>query len=63
MKAWLQGLRSRLGPMPAGGDARWLRRQHDLDAFLSALYIEADASQNPALQQLKPAIAKARADQ
>ena len=62
-QAWLQGLRSRLGPMPAGGDARWLRRQHDLDAFLSALYLEADASQNPALQQLKPAIAKARADQ
>ena len=56
---WLDGLSARLGPMPAGGDAAWLARRHDLTAFLSALYIQADASQNEALRALKPQVAKA----
>ena len=58
-QTWLDRLTMRLGPMPAGGDAAWLARRHDLSAFLSALYIQADASQNEALRALKPLIAKA----
>ena len=58
-QAWLDGLATRLGPMPASGDAAWLARRHDLTAFLSALYIQTDASQNEALRALKPQVAKA----
>lgn len=57
-QAWLEGLAARLGPMPAGGDAAWLARRHDLTVFLSALYIQTDASQNEALRALKPQVAK-----
>jgi len=60
-QAWLDGLSKRLGPMPAGGDVAWLARRHDLTAFLSALYIQVDASQNEALRALKPQVAKAMA--
>ena len=60
-QAWLHALSARLGPMPAGGDADWLARRHDLVAFLSALYIQADSSQNEALRALKPHVAKAMA--
>ena len=58
-QAWLQGLSARLGPMPPEGDAAWLARRHDLVAFLSALYIQADASQNEALRALKPHVSRA----
>lgn len=58
-QAWLEGLSRRLGPMPAGGDQAWLARRHDLVAFLSALYIQVDSSQNEALRALKPHVAKA----
>lgn len=58
-QAWLQGLSARLGPMPPEGDAAWLARRHDLVAFLSALYIQVDSSQNEALRALKPQVAKA----
>ena len=54
---WFSGLRTRLGPMPAGGDVAWLARKHDLDALLTALYLEADQGQNEALRALKPVIA------
>jgi hypothetical protein len=60
-QAWLDGLVARLGPMPPGGDAAWLARRHDLTAFLLALYLQSDTSQNEALRALKPAIAKALA--
>ena len=60
-QAWLEDLAARLGPMPTSGDAAWLARRHDLVAFLSALYIQADASQNEALRALKPHVAKALA--
>ena len=60
-QAWLGGLSARLGSMPPAGDAAWLARRHDLAAFLSALYIQADASQNEALRALKPHVAKAMA--
>jgi hypothetical protein len=56
---WLEGLSAGLGPMPPAGDPAWLARRHDLAAFLSALYIQADASQNEALRALKPHVAKA----
>jgi hypothetical protein len=60
-QAWLDVLSARLGPMPPTGDVGWLARRHDWVAFLSALYIQADASQNEALRALKPRIAKALA--
>ena len=60
-QAWLDGLVARLGPMPPGGDAAWLARRHDLTAFLLALYLQSDTSQNEALRALNPAIAKALA--
>lgn len=60
-KAWLDGVSARVGPMPAGGDVGWLARRHDLVAFLSALYIQVDSSQNEALRAIKPHVAKALA--
>ena len=56
-QAWL----SALGPRVAVGgktysDLAWLARKHDLDAFLAALYLEADRSDDEAIRQLKPAI-------
>lgn len=60
-QAWLAGLSARVGPMPPAGDIDWLSRRHDLVAFLSALYIQADSSQNEALRGIKPLVAKALA--
>lgn len=60
-QAWLAGLSTRLGPMPPAGDVAWLARRHDLTAFLSALYIQADSSENEGLRALKPQVAKALA--
>src|SRR6478672_842041 len=58
-QAWLDGLSTRVGPMPPAGDAAWLARRHDFVAFLSALYIQADESQNEALRALNPRVANA----
>ncbi|GAA4869218.1 DUF2785 domain-containing protein [Luteimonas vadosa] len=57
---WFAALATRLGdPALAYADAAWLARRHDLSAFLTALYIEADRSENPGVQALKPATAAA----
>ena len=55
---------SALAPRVAAGgktysDLAWLARKHDLDAFLAALYLEADRSDDEAIRQLKPAIVAA----
>ena len=59
-QAWLSALKPRVA---AGGltytDLAWLARKHDLDAFLAALYLEADRSEDEAIRQLKPAIVAA----
>ena len=56
-QAWLSALTPKVA---AGGltytDLAWLARKHDLDAFLAALYLEADRSEDEAIRRLKPAI-------
>ena len=59
-QAWLSALKPRVS---AGGltykDLAWLARRHDLDAFVAALYMEADRSGDEAIGRLKPAIVAA----
>ena len=59
-QVWLSALTPRVA---AGGvtysDLAWLARKHDLDAFLAALYLEADRSDDEAIGRLKPAIVAA----
>jgi len=59
-QAWVSALTPRVA---AGGltysDLAWLARRHDLDAFLAALYLEADRSDDEAIRRLKPAIVAA----
>ena len=59
-QAWLSALTPRVS---AGGvtytDLAWLARRHDLDAFMAALYLEADRSGDEAIGRLKPAIVAA----
>lgn len=55
--AWFAALPPRLGdPALAYQDSGWLARRHDLVAFLQGLYLEADASQDPNVRTLLPAI-------
>jgi hypothetical protein len=55
--AWMTGLAPRLGEAKlAYADAAWLARRHDLLAFFSALYLEADRSDDAQLQALEPAV-------
>lgn len=59
-QAWLSALTPRVA---AGGltysDLAWLARRHDLDAFLAALYLEADQSDDEAIGRLRSAIVAA----
>lgn len=57
-QAWLDALVQRLGP-PAYTDPAWLARRHDLVAFLQALYVATDRSDDAAVRALKPAVAGA----
>lgn len=60
IQAWLTALTPKLGdPGLAYRDAGWLARRHDLLAFLTALHLEADHSEDPQLRRLKPAIVAA----
>lgn len=59
-KAWFATLNERLGdPALAYADSGWLALRHDLSAFLMSLYVEADGSDNPGTQALKPEILEA----
>ena len=53
-EAWLTALTPKLGDEKlAYNDEGWLARRHDLLAFLTALYLEADRSDDAALQALE----------
>jgi hypothetical protein len=59
-KEWFTALLARLGdPALAYADAGWLARRHDLSAFLLALYVESDRSDDPRVQVLKAAVVAA----
>jgi hypothetical protein len=58
-QAWLLALVPRLGPSPGYNDPAWLARRHDLLAFLTALYLEADQSEEANIRALKPAVVAA----
>lgn len=58
-QAWLLALVPRLGPSPGYHDPAWLARRHDLLAFLTALYLEADQSEDANIRALKPAVVAA----
>lgn len=56
-QAWFVGLSQRMGNKPqAYQDPVWLARRHDLIAFLSGLYMEADQSTDSGINGLKPAV-------
>jgi hypothetical protein len=55
-QAWLSAMTLRLRDRPGHGESAWLARRHDLLAFLAALHLEADLSENEAVRRLKPAI-------
>jgi hypothetical protein len=58
-EAWLVALVPRLGPSPGYNDPAWLARRHDLLAFLTALYLEADQSDDANIRALKPTVVAA----
>jgi len=59
-RAWFEALLPRIGDASlAYRDAAWLARRHDLLAFLSAVYIEADNSKDPGIAAIKPAVTAA----
>jgi hypothetical protein len=52
--AWFGGLPARIGdPAKAYADTAWLARRHDLLAFLTAIYLEADQSDDARIKALK----------
>jgi len=55
---WFASLVTRLG-RPADDYAGWLASRHDLAAFLSAVYVETDLSEEPNVRAVKPAVAAA----
>lgn len=58
--AWFAALTPRLGdPSLAWRDARWLARRHDLVAFLQAVYVEADQSDDKRVRALLPGVVAA----
>ena len=59
-QAWLEALTPRLGDAKlAYADAAWLARRHDLLAFLTALYLEADRGGDAKLQTLEDPVVAA----
>lgn len=56
-QAWFAALPARVGaPDQAWNDSAWLARRHDLVAFLSSLYLQADRGDDARIAALKPAI-------
>lgn len=59
-KAWFAALLPRLGdPALAWRDPHWLARRHDLMAFLMAVYVEADQSDDKRVRALLPGVVAA----
>ncbi|MUV14051.1 DUF2785 domain-containing protein [Noviluteimonas gilva] len=60
--AWFVALAPKLGDSKDYNDNGWLLRRHDLLAFLTGLYLEADRSEDPQLQALEaPVVAGLKA--
>lgn len=57
--AWFAALPARVGKLDRTDYAGWLARRHDLLAFLTGLYLQADQSEDAAIKALKPAIVAA----
>lgn len=58
--AWFGGLPARIGdPAKAYADTAWLARRHDLLAFLTAIHLEADQSDDAQIKALKGSVAVA----
>lgn len=58
--AWFAALLPRLGdPALAWNDPQWLARRHDLAAFLQAIYVEADQSDDKRVRMLLPGVTAA----
>ncbi|ALN65163.1 hypothetical protein GLA29479_4326 [Lysobacter antibioticus] len=55
-QAWFAALSAKVGKLDRADYAGWLGRRHDLTAFLSGLYVQADQSEDAAIKALKPAI-------
>ena len=55
---WFASLVTRLGK-PGDDYAAWLARRHDLAAFLTAVYVEADLSEDANVRGLKAAVGEA----
>ena len=55
-EAWFTALAPKLGDSKNYNDNGWLLRRHDLLAFLTGLYLEADRSDDPQLQALEAPI-------
>jgi hypothetical protein len=55
---WFASLVTRLGK-PGDDYAAWLARRHDLAAFLTAVYVEADLSEDANVRGLKATVAGA----
>ena len=59
-RRWFLGLPERVGDRgKAYADRAWLARQHDLLAFLTSLYLEADQSDDPRIRALKAPLVQA----
>lgn len=59
-RAWFAALPPKLGDAAlAYKDSGWLARRHDLMAFLTALYVDADGSADAGIRALKPAVVEA----
>lgn len=58
-QAWFAALSAKVGKLDRADYAGWLGRRHDLTAFLSGLYVQADQSEDAAIKALKPAIVAA----
>ena len=59
-KAWFAALLPRLGaPSLAWRDEGWLARRHDLVAFLQAVYVEADQSDDKRVRMMLPGVKEA----
>lgn len=59
-KAWFAALLAKVGdPAQAWNDPAWLARRHDLNAFLDAIYVEADLSSDARMKLLLPGVTAA----
>jgi hypothetical protein len=51
-EAWFAALPAKVGKLDRADYAGWLGRRHDLMAFLTGVYVQADQSEDPAIKSL-----------